>query len=61
MERKWKNEFERLEQELAREEEEIVWVLVDGFILFWDKVSTLNDLDAIISDQGDSVSSLCST
>lgn len=33
---KWKIEFERLRKE--NEGEEVVWALVDGFLLYWHKV-----------------------
>jgi len=32
----WKAKFTMLESSLAREGEKIVWVIVDGFLLYWD-------------------------
>lgn len=33
---RWKEEFERLKKE--NEGEQVLWVLVDGFLLYWHKV-----------------------
>ena len=33
---KWKEEFERLKRE--NEGKQVLWVLVDGFLLYWHKV-----------------------
>ncbi|RPD63818.1 P-loop containing nucleoside triphosphate hydrolase protein [Lentinus tigrinus ALCF2SS1-6] len=32
---KWKSQFERIEEEYRAKGEEIKWVLVDGFLLYW--------------------------
>ena len=36
---KWKTHFERVEQEHRERGEDIKWVMVDGFLLYWDPVS----------------------
>ena len=35
----WKTHFERVEQEHRERGEDIKWVMVDGFLLYWDPVS----------------------
>jgi nicotinamide/nicotinate riboside kinase len=39
-ERRWGDAFERLEMEMRGEGQEIVWGLVDGFLLYWNQVRT---------------------
>lgn len=39
-ERRWRDAFERLEVEMRGEGQEIVWGLVDGFLLYWNQVRT---------------------
>ena len=36
---KWKTHFERVEQEHRERGEDIKWVIVDGFLLYWSAVS----------------------
>lgn len=36
---KWKTHFERVEQEHQERGQDIKWVMVDGFLLYWDPVS----------------------
>jgi nicotinamide/nicotinate riboside kinase len=38
---KWTQRFQELEDELKAGGEEIVWFIVDGFVLYWDPVSGL--------------------
>ena len=37
--KKWKAYFERVEKEHREKGEEIKWVMVDGFLLYWHPVS----------------------
>lgn len=37
---RWAQEFRRIEEERAREGEKIVWVLLDGFLLYWNRVKS---------------------
>ena len=37
---KWKDTFIRIDQEHRQKDEQIVWVMVDGFLLYWHPVST---------------------
>lgn len=34
----WKGKFEGMRMELEGKGEKVVWVIVDGFLLYWDKV-----------------------
>jgi nicotinamide/nicotinate riboside kinase len=36
--RRWKDSFEQLELEMKEEGKNIVWGIVDGFLLYWNKV-----------------------
>lgn len=36
---KWREMFGRVEEEHRKNGEQVVWVLVDGFLLFWHQVS----------------------
>ena len=36
---RWKETFSKIEEESKQAGENIVWVLVDGFLLYWNKVS----------------------
>ena len=36
---KWIKEFETIKQEKQEKQERIIWGLVDGFLLYWNKVS----------------------
>ena len=36
---KWKQAFERIEQEHIEKGECVKWVMVDGFLLYWHQVS----------------------
>lgn len=35
----WRSAFEEFENTRRQAGEELVWVIVDGFVLFWDEVS----------------------
>lgn len=37
--RRWHETFTRIQDEREKEGEKIIWVLVDGFLLFWHPVS----------------------
>ena len=38
VEHRWRTAFEALEMEMKKDGERIVWGLVDGFLLYWNKV-----------------------
>ena len=38
---RWKKQFERIVQEASASSEEVVWGLVDGFLLYWDDVRSI--------------------
>ena len=42
---KWKARFERIEEESRAKGEEVKWVIVDGFLLYWHPVSTCSNLE----------------
>lgn len=35
---RWTEEFRRIGKEKEKEEEKIIWVLLDGFLLYWNRV-----------------------
>jgi len=35
---RWTEEFRRIKEEREREGERVVWVLLDGFLLYWHRV-----------------------
>ena len=37
---KWRIKFTEMEQRQAARDVKIVWYIVDGFVLYWDKVSS---------------------
>ena len=37
---RWTEEFRRIEEEREKEGEKIVWVLLDGFLLYWSRVKS---------------------
>ena len=37
---RWTEEFLRIGAEREREGEKIIWVLLDGFLLYWNRVSS---------------------
>ena len=39
---KWRRDFEGLERDM-RENGEVVWMIVDGFVLYWDPVRIIPD------------------
>ena len=42
---KWKARFERIEEESRAKGEEVKWVIVDGFLLYWHQVSICSNLE----------------
>lgn len=35
---RWRERFQRIKEERERSGERVVWVIVDGFLLYWDQV-----------------------
>jgi len=40
---RWTEEFLRIEVEREREGEKVVWVLLDGFLLYWNQVRSYRE------------------
>ena len=38
---RWTEEFLRIGAEREREGEKVIWVLLDGFLLYWNRVSPM--------------------
>ena len=37
---KWAEEFQRIGEEREKRGEKVIWVLLDGFLLYWNRVSS---------------------
>ena len=49
-ERLWRDAFERLEMGKKAEGQKIVWGLVDGFLLYWNQVRTIQGQNILFVD-----------
>lgn len=35
---RWREEFARIQEQHAKKGEKVVWVIVDGFLMYWNQV-----------------------